>query len=315
MYRNLSRHTCLAHSILETTSIGKNLQNHAMKLKNENAELLKTNTMLEESVRVSEIYTQKLAAELDTLRQDQPERERQLKETIERLRHENSTIDTLRQGERTSFITQAEELKSSLATLKTEKLEWSKKSEEARLTIEALNRDLVALRATSRSSKRRRLSNEEMDVSLSNIEVNGARTSASQLRQEQILQAINEMKKQIEALGKVGTPANTVPVSPAEQITKQAEPIIKQTYARILKDTSNDTKKIRHIDGKGDNIGLRTTNVAKFRESDDMKTAKTTSIRAKGTTSYTVTFETEEDAANFDAMITQNHNARNIHAV
>lgn len=143
-----------------------------------------------------------------------------------------------------------------------------------------------------------------MDISAINLDDINVRITVSQAQQEKILEVITEMKKQIEELGKTKPAEAPAPANAAAATTvKSPEPPIPQTYARILKDSLNDTKKIRHIDGKGDDIRSRAENLAKFRDTDDMKNMKTVVIRAKGTSSYTVTFETEEDAIKLDELI------------
>lgn len=119
-----------------------------------------------------------------------------------------------------------------------------------------------------------------------------------------MLTAINEINKKLDNIAKIAPADNKSVQAP----TATKVPPIDTTYARILKDTADNSKRIRHINAKGDDVKTRTDNFVKFRATPEMAQTKYAALRVKGTTSITITLTTEEDAVALDTLINTKFN-------
>lgn len=270
-YDSAFEHQGLANYILRNDKAVKNALTQYSKLsealKKENT-LIKTNhDLMAESVTTAKEQNDILQRELD----------RERKQRIEENVLYNNTID---RGN--------EELDKRATVIETLKLEI----QTLQQTLDALRNDGDPANANTKKRKRDAM---ETDTSFTDLQDINMRIADTQKNQADILTALADLKAQILEINKA-QPA-TIDSTPAQNTNSPPVlPPIEKTYARILKDSLDNSKRIRHVNGKGDDFNLRIENLAKFRATTDMTNLKYESLKEKGRTSFTITLLTEEDA-------------------
>lgn len=187
--------------------------------------------------------------------------------------------------------------------------EANKRIEEGNKIIENLttklkeaNDQIVVLQdPVNRTAKRKKRGDgtPSVDFNCDDILAINTRIMDSQKQIAELIKEIKSIHAKLDNLGK--SPPPTEKNAKAQQPT--AIPSIEKTYARILIESSDNTKKIRHINAKGDSIKARTENLKKFKTSNEMNEVKFSMARPKGTTSHTITMLSEDDAIALDTLV------------
>lgn len=299
----VGQYTCLVHAIIETSSMTQEkIATTTATLRREIEEQYKIIRTLEESVKVAKEYSNKVGAEMELLRQSQPSQIKIITQSLEQIKKEHAALLTQRDYEFTSLSSQIVDFKGTITGLNAQ---ITKLTEEKQVTtgiMEKLNAEIATLRKSSNQTKKRKLSNDDRDVSYTDLDEINQRIAASQSHQAEIVSTLKEMKKQLDELSK----KSIIPTPPEQKQGQGGISVtpIGMTYARILKNSEENSKRIRHIDGKGTDLTSRGANLNKFRETEEVKALERVIIGFKGTTSMMITFESSEEAVKLDNIIT-----------
>lgn len=230
---------------------------------------------------------------------------------------DDKELNKLRMAETSRIATLQQTLKLEKAIVTAQKTEIEKSNKrlnEAQIEIAELkkkvteaNERIEKLQDPNRAPKRKKSTDgNPLEVGYNDIVTITSRIAESQRQTAELMEEIKKINTKLDtiAITPNGSQSTAKKGEATAETKKAAVPRIEKTYARIMIDSEDNSKKIRHINGKGDDAKSRAENLAKFMEDEKVKDVKFAQKRSRGDTSITVVMESTDDADALDALIT-----------